>query len=583
MATLPNAWLTVQAVPISGGQPQVSFMGSSPPFTPQALGAPLPAPAATENSGASTVYRFYDRAAKVGNPGNGNTLYAYQNDRIFGFTGPPNWSLVHSITGQHTALGFGGHTGLYLVDASDGSVVFLVGLFQALAGGFGFVKLNLSTGVWTDGTATGLSGAGTPGGMGVCVTYKGRLVHAHSNFLTLFDPLTDSFTQAAMPFTFADQYAKLKVARGRLFVVNATAGGRVQVGEFIFGGVAVQATLPTDMLLASQECFVHQGLGADFNQLFVGYEQDGAEPSGQGHVLFQYAISTSAPGAPLPAPFDATGIVEQGEMVPPLPFSNAGSEINVWGDNGHTAIAGQQSSVLGYRFNFRSLTNLWDVFGAQGILITSPWTLQFGGNQPHGEYSRFQSPNGTSEHLAPNGFPQIESFTRFSDGTVARGILIKFRMYTAGGSFPQLRFLFGGGLNPVGGVQATLSVGDGIVIGGTMTLDAPLKFLNTGGPVQNGTTQFQIIWDLDADGIAADEWILIRPTGFTLGLELPGFMFPGPAHSVFTIDALTAIGSPPETGGPVRETNPITSGSPPQTGGPVRVTATLTSGSPPAT
>jgi hypothetical protein len=155
-------------------------------------------------------------------------------------------------------------------------------------------------------------------------------------------------------------------------------------------------------------------------------------------------------------------------------------------------------------------------------------------------------------------------------------------MYTAGGSFPQVRFLYGLGLNPVGGVKCTLSVGDGISIGGSMSLDAPNKEIDTASPSENGNTQYQIVWDLDADSVPVNEWTIVRPVGFTDGLEVAGLLNPGPAHSVSTDLPTAEEDNPASTGSPVREVTTLTSGNPSASGSPVREVTTLTSGNPSA-
>ena len=558
-------------------------MNAGPPsLAPTSFSGVLPAPAAIENAGSSTDYRSYDRAAKVGVPGGGNTLFAYQNDRIFGLTAPPVWTLLHSITGQHAGFGLGAHTGLYLVDARDGSGAYLVGLFRAAAGGFGFVKLNLTTGVWSDGTNTALLGAA--GGMSSCMSYQGQLAHAGRGWLTFFDPLTDTFSQVEIDAAFdgsTDPWVKLRVSRGRLFLIgrgDTGASSAVYICEYVFGGVTQLAIAPTVMdVTGTSEGFLYPVF---IDTIWIGYEQPVAAVGGKGFRMWQYNVTSDVPGTALPAPSDLVAQVDT-FLAPPVGVSES-SEIHIWGDNGHTALAGAGPSVQGYSYNDQSLTSLFDLFGALG-LDGLPFTRRTIAPFPDGEYSRHSSPNGTSEHLAPNAFPQIESMERFSDGTVARGILIKFRMHTAGGSFPQVRFLYGSELRSSDHAQATLSVGDGITIGGTMAIDAPNKWIDTSSPIEAGATLYQIVWDLDADSIPVDEWLIIRPVGFFSGFESAGLLNPGTAHSVNALLGSPLTANPTETGGPVDEGTALSSGNPTETGGPVDEGTALSSANPATT
>ena len=581
MATVVNQALTIGA--LIGPSPTFAVMNLGPPsYAPVSLGAPMGAPAVAENQGLDGNYRFYDRGAKFGLPGFGDTIWAYQNDRIFGL----GLGLHHSITGQDAALNFGLHTGLYHVDAGDGSRAYMVGMFVTAAG-MGWVKVDLTTGGWSDGTASVVR----PSYMSTCVAYKGRLYHAYGQHLTIFDPLNNIMSQVNMSGGMGTSNAghvKLRIARGRLFLIGKGSDGvnsYLRICEFVFGGVAFHAQAPTHMDL-SNDAFSHNTFS---NDIWVSYEQNAAEGNGQGQRLFQQNVFSSVPGSALPALIDQSGAVDP-LAIPGAGLDSRSSEIFWMGDNAHTAQAGAQASVLGYCYNFDSISGLHSITGHTGIDGFVPtWTFRIGGGAapfPDGRYSRVGHANGTSESFHPlNAFPQIQDFAPFSDGTVARGILIRFRLFGVVSTFPQLRFLYNVGQDPVGGSIASLSVGDGIPIGPGMSLDGGGLFLNTGDPTGNGPTLFQIVWDLDADGVPDDEWMMIRGVGFLSGFDTIGLLFSGPAQQVFALadTSATGTGSPTETGGPVREVIAITSGNPPATGGPAREVLALTGGSPPST
>jgi hypothetical protein len=565
------------------GAPQAGIYNAGPPsFLPTTiLGLGLPG-AVGENQANDVTYRFYDRVAKIGNPGNGNTIYAYHGNQIFGYTAPPNWSVVHTTVSQGTAYNSGAHTGLYVVDAEDGSASYLVGFYRTTTTGIGYVKMDLSTGVWSSGVDT--SKPSPSGPCSTCAAYKGRLAMASNGTLHLFDPLTNTFTAVSYASAFGtpnSQYAKVRVANGRLFIIDSAGFGppTITVGEYVFGGIVNQWVAPDGR--QNPEAWT---LFITPKALWVMYDQTFTGPGGTGIRLFQWNI-TSIPGDPIGVPFDAAALVDVASA--PGGADQSASEWAFGCDNGHVATPGAPfPSRLGFGYDLDNLGGGSIFNTAQGIesVGNTPWVRRIGAPQPLPTWSRVASPNGTSEHLAPNSFPQIESFEGYSDGTVSRGVLVKFRMYTAGGSFPQLHFLYGTGLDPVGGTLATLSVGDGITIGGAMTLNVPGKYLNTGSPVENGNTQYQIIWDLDADGVGSGTWVILRTVGFTVGFDVAGLLNPGPAQQLNTAMAEDLPGdNPTSTAGSVRETSTLTDASPSLTGGSVRETVMLTLGNPSAT
>jgi hypothetical protein len=560
---------------LDSASPTFAIYNAGPPsWQPTTVTSPFPAPAAFENTGLVTSFRCYDRTIKASSPAGPTTLYAWQGQHIFGLTAPPAWTLALTVASQSSLVQFGLHTGLYLVDASDGSGAYICGLFFATAiDQIGWVKYNLATGAWSQGTVSGMGRPAAPATMSTCVVFQGKLAHANYGRVTFFDPLTNQITQADYSTAIGGStpWAKLRVANGRLFVVDTGAGSTVAIGEFLFGGVVPLTTLPT-AIFGGSEPFSPP---LTPNTIWAQYEQPGSEPGGQGLRLFQYNVTSSVPGTPLPAPFDAVGLINAG-MIPPV-GTNQASELRWSADNGHTATAGGVSSIEGYLFNRDSLSTIftkanfwgasWNGVGPFALVqfpTLDPTTMVF-----PTRWSRIASPWGCAEHLAPASFTQMVSFESYQDGTVARGMLVKFRFFTAGGTQPRVRFLYGRALNPVGGAIASLSVGDGIPIGGTLSLDAGDDSLFS-VPVDNGSTLYQIIWDLDADGVPDDEWVVFRPVGFTPGFETAGLLEPGTCHSFVTLGSLP---SPPDVNdkqiaGPPQQIQALSDASTPQTAGP---------------
>jgi len=129
----------------------------------------------------------------------------------------------------------------------------------------------------------------------------------------------------------------------------------------------------------------------------------------------------------------------------------------------------------------------------------------------------------------------VESAVPYSDSTVTRGLLIKFRSNI--GSAVDVQFLTDtvpGEKIWAGDTPTTLSVGDGITIGGAATLNVAGKSVDN---VSSGTL-YQIIWDLGTDSVPEGDYRMLRPTSIANGTARPpgnfGGFIGGAAIQVYT-------------------------------------------------
>ena len=503
---------------------------------------PLPGPPPFENPGADTAWRAYRRVVSCPNSVTGTLFHVYHGQEIYSLTASPNWSLAFSVPSQNSARGWGDHTGLYHVLSRSGDRVYLCALYRRTDNSIGWVKFDTLTNTWTAG-ALGLGSVTEP--FSVCLAHNGRLLAPVRGGLVEFDPETDSGFLHRYVGNWRDW---ITVVRGRVFIVTKGGGAsplRLRVLEWLGGAFFVDhGYLPPSI----NESTGASGGWSIFDAFTNGrfYVPWYSAVGGSGWLMARVIVGSATPGAldvtlaDITDPVIPDGVTSIGNYRYPggtldnsgqqLLNANDGSEwpLGAFGTTGGVfsvnACHMVAQSNVGTRFG--TTVDHW-AWGGESVRMEEG-SPSISGPNWSARYSYPASRWGSNETMFPDPANfHIESAQPFSDGTVSRGLLILFRSQLVASH--DVQFLTSpnvGDLVQGGDTPATLSVGDGIAIGGTATLDvANRKVVGVTGGAPSPATLYQIIWDLDADSVPAQTFrtlrIVARPNGAS-GPPAPG-------------------------------------------------------------
>jgi len=480
-----------------------------------------------ENSGELLSWRQYDRVIRRFNDVTGIQFFAWIRDKILELS--TGWALAHTITGQDPGVDFGLHTGLYHVTQGDGTE-HLCGFYDVEFGGTGWLKFDPRTNIWTHAAVAGTADQAITFGM--CVGYKGRLYHCNSGnggVLQEFDPIAETLRE--FPMGSGAQYAKLAVVGGRLFIFPDS--GQARLLEFAFGGVITAATL------AAQSVGPNYSSGGD-NMLVAHLTENNGlavfwncQQDGSGYRLHIVTQPTpGVPGSPL------TVVEELGQIMDGSPdsldafafFGNAVAYFSsffpaigfnadlMWTDGGWQLEQGPLFSGTPLAFLMIKFTQPSSY--ATANLVPGPHITGYPTNRVRVDWrgvdrvmtyvdagkfsppvdhsvslthSQITAPWGSSERLFSNG-PSITNIKvePYSDGTVARGLRLTFKIaasQTLGDQGSLLYFGFGRFLGQPN-VRLSLSTGDNPATfpGGVATFDAASNRLENVPPTGVGRT-----------------------------------------------------------------------------------------------
>jgi hypothetical protein len=438
----------------------------------------LPGPAGFENGGSDVSWRAYHRSVKLSNSVNLIGLFLYHENRIWENSAPPAWTVAHTTASQNTARGSGDHTGLYPVQSLDGSRMWVCGLYRTAGNTIGWVKWDTLTNTWTSGDS-GLGSHTTP--FSVCTQWQGRLAHAGSSGLVLFNPETNQVVVQGYGGT-PDFRDWVHAQDGRLFIVSRRGGSTLEILEYL-GFVMSHGTVTG----ASENTTSGGGwsVGAFSDGIFYVFYY--STSGGTGWRCEKVAVGSTTPMAALtlsditnPVIPDGSGGNSPGAYRWPASAgaSNAGQMFLPGIDNaewprGAFGTSGGPFNVFhlqaqgagGTKFGTAHSNLLWN---GEGALITTDSPT--GTSTMNGLYSYPITRWGRgAKDLNGGTGPWIESVEAYSDGTVARGLLIKFRLNGVA-AVQDFQIL--------GSTPCTLSVGDGLPsfdIGGTGTINVAGK------------------------------------------------------------------------------------------------------------
>jgi hypothetical protein len=408
-------------------------------------------------------------------------IYAWHGNVIYGLTAPPAWTAVHTTTSQYSNSGYGWHSGLYAVHSRDGTKMWICGIYRASTSTtLGWVKLDTETGAWTSGTqVVTVAQARQTNALSPCVQFEGELVTVCRRVATFFDPETDTFR--------FENYAPDARSTGWKDKVWIRDGNLVAVGKRSSGsGDLLQVHVRSGGIWSIVGTLGRENSGnlGDWdiwsfnnNSFFVSFY---TTLGGTGWRLFEVVLNGSNPLLP------ATLTEYTNPVIPAIYRWPSGAsaqndqrwqarvDFTDWKRGAFGAAGGTFSEIFlqpGPGFTTKRVQWGWGGVGAT-LALTSDHPGPPGQTDHSPAFALSTNRWGLADRAVFPNEPtmQVSSVSFYSDGSVTRGLLVKFRLQSgSGGSFAtnwdgQLLYELGGAIGNTNGPPITplpLSAGDG--------------------------------------------------------------------------------------------------------------------------